>query len=605
MESAYQLSLKNPAKSALFLACWQRFYDDYPQLFSEWLEQKGLSSLHIEWIAEKLPMLRIPDSLIVDLDKRIEAYWNGKIKQDMSWENALSQMSGKATGELNSIKLAIEATPSTCTRLGMEQLRLRFKDLSGAQEIIEQLEKQLPPPEPSLPNASWSMDEWIQWAVKRYIPFKKWLIDKRQYSEYADKVSQIYEDWLYQNYPELLRKPEHLVYGTFKQVKKIVDEGKRVLWVFIDNCPAFWVSNVQECFARNGLIPAEEPRYVFAMLPSTTSISRKSALAGQLPSQISLSENEKDAFTRGWRNRGIDEVKVINHIDKLADAVSEPARIYLLIFNQLDTLAHAASHSIFDRQFELETRLEYLAARVAEVAKTLNEIPTGEVCVFVSTDHGSTRISKDDLPLAIPTSAQLDDESSLHKRFVQTNSVSSFNQHDWFVLRANSFGLPRDYVVARGERYIDKRPGGYTHGGLTPEETVVPVLVFKSGSVPEEMYPSFTYASEPILRGRSQVFKIAIYNPYSSAIRDLELNFPDFGVNTKFPLVSARTQVDSDELEIRLPNKYPVENSMAKADITYSYIVGGIKKTQIGTLAFKVRELYRTDLDDFGDMFNE
>jgi hypothetical protein len=164
VESAYQLSLKNPAKSALFLACWQSFHDNYPQLLNEWLEQKYLSSLHIEWIAEKLPMLRIPDLLIVDLDKRVEAYWNGKIKMGMPWKNALTQMSGKAIGELNSIKLAIELDPSTCSRLDIEQLRLLFRDLSGAQEIIERLEEQLPPPEPSFPDASWSMDEWIEWT---------------------------------------------------------------------------------------------------------------------------------------------------------------------------------------------------------------------------------------------------------------------------------------------------------------------------------------------------------------------------------------------------------------------------------------------------------
>lgn len=605
VKSAYQSVFKNPTKSALFLACWQNFHSDYPQLLSEWLEHKGLNSLHIEWISEKLPTLKIPNSLVMDLDKRIEAYWNGKIKQGMSWHNALSEMTGKVMGEFNAIKLAIEAEPLTCNSLDIEQLRLRFKDLSGAQETIGRLEEQLPPSEPSPPDASWSIEEWIQWAVKQYIPFKKWLIDKRQYSESADKVSQIYEDWLYKNYPELLRKPQHLVYGTFKQVKKIIDEGKRILWVFIDNCPVFWMPNVLKCFTRNGLILTEEPRYMLAMLPSVTSISRKSALAGRLPSQFSPSEDEKEAFIKGWRDRGVDAVKVIDHVDKLADAVSEPARIHLLVFNQLDKLAHASDHDLVNRQIELENILEYLAGRVAEAVKTLNEIPTGEVCVFVSTDHGSTRFSRDASPLAIPPSAQLDDESISHKRFVHTSSFSSFNQYDWFVLRADSFGLPKDYVVARGEGYIDKCPSGYTHGGLAPEETVVPVLVFQSGMISEEMSPSFTYASEPILRGRSQVFKVAIYNPYSSAISDLELNFPNFGVNTKLPLIPARTRANSDELEIYIPNKYPVENGLAKVDITYSYIVDGIEKTQIGILALKVRELYRTDLDDFGDMFNE
>jgi hypothetical protein len=434
---------------------------------------------------------------------------------------------------------------------------------------------------------------------------KKWLIDKRQYSEFADEASRVYEDWLYQNYPVLLRKPEHLVYGTFKQVKKIIDEGKCVIWVFVDNCPVFWLPSVLKCFTRNGLILTEEPRYVLAMLPSTTSISRKSALAGRLPSQILASEDEKAAFIEGWRDRGIDELKVIDHVDKLADVVSEPARIYLLVFNQLDTFAHAPDHDLVNRQFELENRLEYLASRVAEVAKTLNEILMGEVCVFVSTDHGSTRISKDDLPLAIPPSAQLDDESSSHRRFVHTSNPSSFNEHDWFVLRANSFGLAEDYVIARGERYIGRRPSGYTHGGLTPEETVVPVLVFQSKSIPEEMYPSLTHASEPIFRGRSQEFEIGIYNPYSLAIHDLELYLPSFGVNTKLPVVPARTQFETDELRIYLPSKYPVEDGKAKIDVTVSYLVGGIEKKQTGTLVLKIRELYRTELDDFGDMFNE
>lgn len=568
LKSAYDAFFENPIPNAFFLACWQNFSDKYPELLKEWfreaesrkagLSQEDFYCPKLEWVAEKLAPVELKENLITGFSKKIEIYWNGKLHQQpisLTWEEALSAMSGKVMGEFRALKRCLEENLSDCTRLALEKIRLAFKDLAEAQEELDKLEQKLPPPQPTLPDETWETDEWIRWGVEQYIPFKKWLIDNNQYSEIAFKTSRLYEEWLYSNYPSFIHHPECLVYGVFKQVDKLLSEGKRVLWLFVDNLPVYWLPYALKAFTNHRMVLACEPQYTFAMLPSVTSISRKAALAGQLPSQIDVSTYDITAFIESWHKKGVHEVKIVEQVDKLPETVQSPAQIYLLIYNQLDYIAHTPEHRLTNRQFEIETKLNYLAGKVEEAMEILGQL--GDACVFVSTDHGSTSLSEKAVKLAVPPSAKLDENFEQHRRFIRIADASALNQHDWFVLSADLFGLPETYAVAKGERFIERKPGGYTHGGLTPEETIIPMIIFQPGSVATELLLSFAHISEPVRRGRIQSFRLAVDNPFSLAITSLEIFLPKFGIHTKLARIPPTTRGETEELEIRLQEKYP------------------------------------------------
>lgn len=357
-----------------------------------------------------------------------------------------------------------------------------------------------------------------------------------------------------------------------------------------------------KAFTNHRMVLACEPQYTFAMLPSVTSISRKAALAGQLPSQIDISNDDTTPFMESWRKRGY-EVEIVEQVDKLPEAIQSPAQIYLLIYNRLDEIAHRPEHRLTNRQFEIETQLNYLAGKVEEAMEVLGQL--GDAYVFVSTDHGSTSLSENAVKLDVPPSAKLDETFEQHRRFIRIADTSALNQHDWFVLSADSFGLPETYAVAKGERFIERKPGGYTHGGFTPEETIIPMIVFQPGSVPTELLLSFAHISEPVRRGRIQSFRLAVDNPFSLAITSLEIFLPKFGIHTKLTRIPPTTRIETEELEIRLQEKYPVKDGVAEVELTTSYSVGGVEKRQVASFALKVHELYRTDLDEFGEMFDE
>lgn len=602
LKPAYDVFFENPKTNAVFLACWQNLSDKYPELLKEWLSQEYLYCPQLEWVAEKLAPVELKEDSITGFSKKIEIYWNGKLHRDATWEEALPAMSGKLMGEFRALKRCLEKNLSACTRLTLEKLRITFKDLEEAQKELDGLEQKLPPPQPTLPDETWEKEEWIRWGVEQYMPFKKWLIDHNQYSDIAEKASRLYENWLYSNYPSFIHHPECLVYGAFKQVDKLLSEGKRVVWLFVDNLPACWLPSVLKAFTNHGMVLAREPQYTLAMLPSATSISRKAALAGQLPSQIDISNDDRIPFMESWRKRGY-EVKIVEQVDKLPDAVHSPAQIYLLIYNRLDEIAHTPEYQLTNRQSEIEFQLNYLAGKIYEAMEVLGQL--GDACVFISTDHGSTALSENAVKLDVPPSAFLDENFEQHRWFIRIADASALNQSDWFVLTADLFGLPETYAVVKGERFIERKPGGYTHGGLTPEETIVPVIVFQPGTVATTLLLSFVHISEPVRRGRSQSFILAVDNPFSLAITNLEIFLPQFGIHTKLARIPTTTRAETDELKIRLPEKYPVKNGVAEIELTASYSVGGVEKRQVATLALRVHELYRTDLDEFGEMFDE
>ena len=60
-----------------------------------------------------------------------------------------------------------------------------------------------------------------------------------------------------------------------------------------------------------------------------------------------------------------------------------------------------------------------------------------------------------------------------------------------YTLDRHKYGLDNNYLIARHYyRFLKTEDNFYVHGGLTPEETIVPFVTFRKASV-EELIETF------------------------------------------------------------------------------------------------------------------
>lgn len=600
LKSAYESFFDNPTKNSILLASWQNLEKYYPDDLERWLKEDGWYAPSLTWLAFRLPPLELSADIRAELSPKVRAYWNGKLgRGEYDLDRVLLQMSGMLLGEIEAIEDCMDRELISVNRLQVEKIRMKFANLPNAASIMETISAQVPPEEITEPNPAWGEDAWVSWAVNQYIPYKKWLIDHGRDSSVVSKYCLLYEEWLFVSYPTFIQRVDNLVYASFKQVEPLVRNGTTVIWVLVDNLPLFWHDVLSKVLSERGFLRPTPPVYLFSMIPSETSICRPSILVGKLPHQA-RNMNVEQAFAQEWKKRGI-TARISHSTEELAKHATEGGDLFLLVYNNLDYLAHQPDHELTNREETARFHIGCLSQELHEVMKQVAEVRA--VKLVISSDHGSTKILSGAQNLTIPSSAQVDEALKQHSRFVRLTHFQSLNPLEWFFLEGDTFGLPENYAVVKGNRYVAARPLGYTHGGMSPEETITALSVWQLGQIPTEVELSVFHLSPPIVRGRPQQLTITVRNPFSFDVIKLSIYLPSIGAHFEVDKVLAQTEVALGPIEIRLPAKYPVSNGVCTVDMVVAYEVAGCMKQQTKpALQVKIRELFRSMLDNIETM---
>ena len=107
-----------------------------------------------------------------------------------------------------------------------------------------------------------------------------------------------------------------------------------------------------------------------------------------------------------------------------------------------------------------------------------------DLVVMICSDHGSTRIPAK-TPNFIDREFYADRVDDPHHRYVsisdeEMEALPDNVDYQCYRLRRKSLDLNKNYLVARGYYRFQKTEGTfYVHGGLTPEETIVPLAIFQ------------------------------------------------------------------------------------------------------------------------------
>lgn len=549
---------------------------------SDKILQKGVFSdlIEIKWknsLRDKL-QFKISEIRQEEKDKILKERFEQIIN------DAAVRMSGKILGEIDALQIFIKENALYFNERLFNLIGAKFGHFS---EQIKELQGLIPPNIPSLPVQDWDWEKMSKWVTKEYLPYAKWSLKHVEGDKLVEKYAKAYSAWLYNEYPKMKNELAPLNYGTWHVIKDYLNEGCKVLWIIIDNLCWFYIEDIKMAFWEQGFYPSCSglmPQ--LSMLPSETKISKTALVAGKLPCQIEVDRYQKyqELFEQRCKESGIDNYRIIPDPYELKTGKLGDHKITCCIINKLDV----SSHQGF---FDFEDDVRDFLSNIAKYLKRF--IPPEEASrklrLIVSTDHGSCTIPDYIKGYRVPKAAEMEEE---HKRFIYIDSKEALDEC-WYFLDKDGFGLARSVAIAKGYGFIGTRkPKGLVHGGMTPEETFIPLLDFCLEPLEIEEI-NCIHNGQPIhLSPRKQEVELLIRNPNRNKITNIKVFIPSHSIEMgldEIPGNDERPKV----IEIALPKE---ETSVSKENIAtlkgyYSFECLGERKSGATEIGIGIRRI--------------
>ena len=222
----------------------------------------------------------------------------------------------------------------------------------------------------------------------------------------------------------------------------------------------------------------------FSMLPSETAVSKKCLMAGE-PEPVDIPTGGYDQLiVKAWKDhfsnipmKYLASVSELSKLEKLSDSV------YFLNYLPIDTTYHSdETETGMPHRDSIKAKLEALVAQINEFCH--KHQAEEKLNVFICSDHGSTKISPE-YPHAIHKQDYKGRVIAPGHRFVEINDkeleqLPPERLQECYVMKRKLYGFEKNYLIAKGySHFAGIKASSYVHGGLSPEETIIPLMHFK------------------------------------------------------------------------------------------------------------------------------
>ncbi len=455
-------------------------------------------------------------------------------------------------------------------------------------QILSELEKHVPPPIPSsLPEEESAV---LSWFEKEYFPYRRWQ------ASYGDensrqivlKLAQNFARWLLERYPKWLLEGQGITYQKFAHLSSHPSDSNVVTFcVILDGMPIWDVDQFLQMISEtSNRLTLLQKSYCFSTLPTVTEFAKEALLRGVPPYLVDemnlLGETLPSNCSPGKKLQQI-----------------QPGKIWFWRLEQPDKAYHFAQRDKLEKMVSSELRM--IAQEIEEIVK---KVPDQiRLNVLITSDHG--RLMNSRSPRQLP----IEDDMLFHGRaawgtFQRHFPVCGFEineDEEWVELYGERFGIRHNLRIAWNESCFGNSNDyeAYPHGGLFPEEVIVPWLLFeRDAKIPE---PEISIIGEGEEDMAGKLF-VSIINPSHITLvcQDIEL----FGENyfEKISINETIPPLKKQEFEKNLtpwPKKSSVGNLTAR--IIFS-LPNGRNFTEEITPDLKVQVLYQKSDDLFKEL---
>ncbi len=425
-----------------------------------------------------------------------------------------------------------------------------------------------PPPQPDPdPSNPWSDEQWIEWAAKDYLPYRFWLEEIGQLTGDVGDYANAYAEWLYERYPAMRLSSPRMVYQALPALKGRMTGDAPVLVLVIDNFNPKFFRDLTRYMQAEGYY-SQDVAYYVSMLPSCTEISKKCLFVGQPEPFVGTSYEKvvEETWAKALSGR---RVRYLPQVGALRAVKRREHDVYFLNYLPLDMAFHQDEEHVGISH--AQAARGYLRAVARDVRAFGERIGAArDLVIIVISDHGSTRIPAE-APNLIDSAFFARRALDKHHRYArisdgELHQLPDNVQYQCYTFERERFGLGENYLAAKAHyRFLPTTGSTYIHGGLTPEETLVPVAVF----IPVTVSP------KPLsvrLLGKD------FYYARKSEI-PLEL------VNTNaYPCQSVRVEVQNPNVDtpgVELDTLAPMSQEVVKLEARFRRSPGGLDALHI------------------------
>lgn len=320
----------------------------------------------------------------------------------------------------------------------------------------------------AMPNEPLAVQDWYRTS---YLPYRLW---QEQYgNETAHQIVQTsareFALWYLEQYPKGLvggSLTSHLSFNRSVQLANQHD-GYVTLLVVLDGLHVsdgqYVLQALQKTTTR---LTAAQDSLVFAPLPTITEFCKDALLKGISP-------------VNAPQYQPLGEVLPEKRSPAEALQGAKHGQLYLWRVQEPDNTYHTRN-SYQTLQRDVESQLDGIANKIADIVDTLSQDIA--LRVVITTDHGRL-LAKSQRTLPVPTGMEPHGRTA-YGEFERIYLASGYTiEEDVVYLHRDRFGLPTDVAVALTEKSFHTKDGKtgtelYAHGGLYPEEVIVPWLVF-------------------------------------------------------------------------------------------------------------------------------
>ncbi len=470
------------------------------------------------------------DNLPVD-DKVLDKHWIASARAflrdhlKVDGLEAIQYMSGHFSFELDELYGWLDNNPQYINEDVINQIEDVFKRISNLDLIVEKLRMYVR--DDTLisqpPGRGWN--DMKSWAENSYFPYWEKSMWIRNW-EQLEGMAELFENWLLTN--DYVHTDENIgVAGMSIVAKKWFENGNRIIFLIIDGFNWIVWQRLKRMVLKKGwAVENEELRT--AILPTITEFGKRVLVVN--PDEISdvaIMENEdisinseEEIFAYGAS---------YSSYTTLDDIARTNCCFVEYFYNDIDDLIHHSSLST-NLWEKINKKLAYLIQEIDSFLNIQREMNNENWIIIITGDHGWTYLP--------PDVKNIEENNVLDKVHTRTLVCTDkmLNPMDGleYLRKINN----HHYYICRGYTLIGKNRNTGVHGGILPEEVLVPCAVVRPGyrNKINELIIKFMDCNKKTLEldrsSNNAVVMLYNNNGFKIAIEDLEIHGLEVIFNT-------------------------------------------------------------------------
>lgn len=321
---------------------------------------------------------------------------------------------------------------------------------------------------PSDGPAGISANGWIEIARQKAV--LEYYAAKANISIDTGFVDAEFAKFIFDGYQRLAGETNKAAPVILPKVMDFIAHGKTAL-IVMDGMSLFDFEVISRYF--DGI--DYEYHCTYALIPTTTAISRQSLLSGKYPRELedpfSLSQEEK-GFLEAAKNAGYSKQQSL-YGKGFNPPISHFTKFAAIIINDIDDLVHGQKQGRVGMYQDLS-----LWAKSGKLQTLIKDLYAEGFTIYITSDHGNTPC----IGIGVIRNIGVEVETR-SRRMLVLKDFAEAKEFEDKALNYPGYYLDKNYeyyVCEAGASYDNKNEAVMTHGGISIDEVIVPFIKVKA-----------------------------------------------------------------------------------------------------------------------------